>query len=58
MQPDWGKTYSPVGKLTAFTYLSSSVAGYGLAIDHMEVITAFLNLYADNPELYREIPNE
>ena len=57
MQPDWGETYAPVGKLTTFRYLTSLAAGYGLAIDHLDVVTAFLNPHVDDPELYMEIPN-
>ena len=57
MQPDWGETYAPVGKLTTFRYLTSLAAGYRLAISHLDVVTAFLNPHVDNPELYIEIPN-
>ena len=54
MQPDWGETHGPVGKLTTFRYLTSSA--YGLAIDHLDVVTAFLNSHVDDPELYAEPP--
>ena len=57
MQPDWGETYAPVGKLTTFRYLTSLAANYGLAIDHLDVVTAFLNPHIDDQELYMEIPN-
>ena len=33
MQPYWGETHSPVGKLTTFRYLTSLAAGYRLAMD-------------------------
>ena len=56
MTPDWGETHGPVGKLTTFRYLASLAAGYELAIDHLDVVTAFLNSHVDDPELYMEIP--
>ena len=56
MQSDWGETYAPVGKLTMFRYLASLAAGYEFAIDHMDVVTAFLNPHVDDPELYMKIP--
>ena len=57
MQPDWGETHGPVGKLTTFRYLTSLATGYGLAIDHLDVVTAFLNSHVDDSELYTEAPN-
>ena len=56
MQSDWGETYAPVGKLASFRYLASLAAGLGLAIDHMDVVTAFLNPEVDDPDLYMAIP--
>ena len=56
MQSDWGETYAPVGKLASFRYLASLAAGLGLSIDHMDVVTAFLNPEVDDPELFMEIP--
>ena len=43
MESDWGETYAPVGKLASFRYLAGLAAGLGLAIDYMDVVTAFLN---------------
>ena len=40
MQPDWGKTYAPVGNFTMFRYLASLAAGYGVAIDRSDFVTA------------------
>ena len=58
MQPDWGETYAPaVGKLITFRYLTRLAAGYRLEINHLDVVTAFLNPHVDDPELYIEIPN-
>ena len=57
MQPDWEETYAPVGKLTTFRYLTSLAAGYRLAINHLDAVTALLNPHVDEPELYIEIAN-
>jgi hypothetical protein len=56
MQNDWGETYAPVGKLTSFRYLASSAAALDLRIDHMDVVTAFLNPEVDDANLYMIIP--
>ena len=56
MQSNWGETYAPVGKLASFRYLASLAAGLGLAIDHMDVVTASLNPEVDDPDLMMEIP--
>ena len=56
MQTNWGDTYAPVGKLTTFRYLISMAASHGLAIDHLDVVTAFLNPEVDDTELYMEVP--
>ena len=37
--------------------LTCLTTGYELAIDHLDVITAFLNPHVDDPQLYMEIPN-
>ena len=57
MQPNWGDTYAPVGKLTTFCYLISMAASHGLAIDHLDVVTTFLNPKVDDPELYMKVPD-
>ena len=46
----------PVGKLTTFRYLTSLAAGYRLAINHLDVVTAFLNPHVDDPGLYMGMP--
>ena len=56
MQHNWGDTYAPVGKLTTFRYLISMAASHGLAIDHLDVVTAFLNPEVDDAELFMEVP--
>ena len=40
-----------------FRYLTFLAPGYRLAINHLDVVTAFLNPHVDNPELYIEIHN-
>jgi hypothetical protein len=42
-QTDYGETYAPVGKLTTFRILISLAAREGWIIDHLDVVTAFLN---------------
>ena len=58
MQPDWGESYTSVGKLATFIYFTSLAAGYRLVINHLDVVTAFLNPHVDDLEQYMEIPNE
>ena len=40
---DYGETYAPVGKLTMFQLLTSIAARNKCNIDHLVVVTAFLN---------------
>ena len=54
MQPSWGDTYAPVGKLTTFHYLISMAASHGLAFGHLDMVTASLNYEVDGLELYME----
>ena len=56
MQPNWGDTYVLVDRMTTFCYLISMAASHGLAIDHLDVVTAFLNPEVDDPDLYMEVP--
>ena len=39
------------------TFAAMGAVGYRLAINHLDVVTAFLNPHVDDPELYIEIPN-
>ena len=57
MRPNWGETYAPVGKLTAFRYLASLAARHGLTVDHLNVLTTFLNPHVGGPELCMEVPD-
>jgi len=51
-QTDFGETYAPVAKLTTFRYLISLIATYGWNMDHLEVVTAFLNPEIDDDDIY------
>jgi len=55
-QRDFGKTYAPVGNLTTFQYLFSLVGKYRWNIDHLDVITAFLNPEFDDNDIYMTLP--
>jgi len=56
-QTDCGETYAPVGKLTMFRYLISLIARYGSNMDHLDVVTAFLNPKIDD-DIYMTLPEE
>jgi hypothetical protein len=55
-QMDYGETYAPVGKLTTFRLLISLAARYHWRIDHLDVVTAFLNPDVDDDTLFMELP--
>jgi hypothetical protein len=55
-QTDFGETYAPVGKLTTFRYLISLVRRSGWNIDHLDVVTAFLNPEVDDDDIYMVLP--
>jgi len=55
-QTDFGETYAPVGKLTTFRYLISLVGRCGWNIDHLDVVTAFLNPEVDDDDIYMVLP--
>jgi hypothetical protein len=46
------ETYAPVGKLTTFRYLISLIGRYGWNMDHLDVVTAFLNTKIDDDDIY------
>jgi len=50
-QMDFGETYAPVGKRTTFRYLISLIGRYGWNMDHLDVVTAFLNPEIDKREI-------
>jgi len=53
---DFGETYAPVGKLTTFRYLISLIGRYGWNMDHLDVVTAFLNPEIDDDDIYMTLP--
>jgi hypothetical protein len=55
-QTDFGETYAPVGKLTTFRYLISLIGRYGWNMDHLDVVTAFLNPEIDDDDIYITLP--
>jgi hypothetical protein len=52
---DFNDTYAPVGKLTTLRYLLSLSAQNGWQIDHLDVVTAFLNPEVDS-DVYMALP--
>jgi len=55
-QTDFGETYAPVGKLTTFRYLISLIGRCGWNMDHLDVVTAFLNPEIDDDDIYMTLP--
>jgi len=55
-QTDFGETYAPVGKLTTFRYLISLIGRYEWNLDHLDVVTAFLNPEIDDDDIYMTRP--
>jgi hypothetical protein len=52
---DYSETYAPVGKLSTFRLLISLAAHYNCRIDHLDVVTAFLNPDVDDDTLFMEL---
>jgi hypothetical protein len=55
-QTDFGETCAPVGTLTTIRYLISLVGKYGLNIDHLDRVTAFLNPEVDDDDIHMTLP--
>ena len=55
-QTDFGETDVPVGKLTTFWYLISQVIKYGWNIDHLDMVTGFLNPEINDDDIYISLP--
>ena len=53
---DYDETYAPVGKLATLRYLLSFAAQNKWKIDHLDVVTAFLNPEVDK-EVHMELPD-
>jgi len=54
---DFDETYAPVGKLITLWYLLSFAAQNSYKIDHLDVVTAFLNPEIDT-EVYMQLPED
>jgi len=52
---DFDETYAPVGKLITLPYLLNFAAQNSYKIDHLDVVTAFLNPEIDT-EVYMQLP--
>ena len=56
-QTDFGETYAPVSKLITFRLLTSLVAKRSdWTVDHLDVVTTFLNPEIDHNNIYMELP--
>jgi hypothetical protein len=53
---DFDETYAPVGKLTTLRYLLGLAAKQRWSINHMDVVTAFLNPTIDRDDVYMALP--
>jgi len=53
---DYDETYAPVSKMATFRLLLALAAQYGWDVDHMDVVTAFLNPTIDRDNIYMEMP--
>jgi len=53
---DYDETYAPVSKMTTFRLILALATQYGWDVDHMDVVTAFLNPRIDRDNIYMEMP--
>jgi hypothetical protein len=53
---DYDETYAPVSKMATFRLLLALAAQYGWDVDHMDVVTAFLNPKIDRDNIHMEMP--
>jgi len=53
---DYDETYAPVSKMATFRLLLALAAQYGWDVEHMDVVTAFLNPKIDRDNIYMEMP--
>jgi len=53
---DYDETYAPVYKMATFRLILALAAQYGWDVDHMNVVTAFLNPRIDRDNIYMEMP--
>jgi len=53
---DYDATYAPVSRLATLRLVLAVATAYGWNIDHIDVITAFLNPPIDRDDIYMELP--
>jgi hypothetical protein len=53
---DYDETYAPVSKMATFRLVLSLAAQYGWDVDHMDVVTAFLNPKIDRENICMAMP--
>jgi hypothetical protein len=53
---DYDETYAPVSKMATFRLVLSLAAQYGWDVDHMDVVTAFLNPTIDRENISMAMP--
>jgi len=53
---DYDETYAPLSKMATFRLILALAAQYGWDVDHMDVVTAFLNPKIDQDNIYMEMP--
>jgi len=53
---DYDENYVPVSKMVTFRLILVLAAQYGWDVDHMDVVTAFLNPRIDRDNIYMEMP--
>jgi len=53
---DYDETYALVSKMATFRLILALAAQYGWDVDHMDMVTAFLNPSIDQDNIYMEMP--
>jgi len=53
---DYDETYAPDSKMATFRLILALATQYGWDVDHMDVVTAFLNPRIDRDNIYIEMP--
>jgi len=53
---DCGDTFTPVRKVPTFQYLISLIGRYASNMDHLDVVTTFLNPEIDDDDIYMTLP--
>jgi len=55
-QKDFGEIFAPIGKVTTFRYLIPLVGRYGCNMEHLDVVTTFLNPKIYDDDIYMTLP--